>query len=277
MKKMKTLAILTLSTLVASSLSAATPKQLSKEELKKIVESSVIFSNKNIEVTKGYDRSEYNLYQLETLFKTQRGVSKIPAFMDKKTHVIFVGSAYGPDGKTISMPVNKESITPGVAFTYGSGEKGELYLFTDPECPFCKRLETMAGEKLNGYKVHVVLFPLSFHKTAKPITQWILRGKTEAEKAERMKKAMNGSEEWRKDLGFSKDPKKYQNEYREYLSVLNGTNDPKLVKKYFKDQAEIDAFKDYLKKSDKAFKEVGARGTPTLKDGNFKTVNPVKL
>ena len=55
-----------------------------------------------------------------------------------------------------------------VAFTYG--KKGKVvYLFTDPECPFCQRLEPtlkkLADEGL--IQVKVILFPLPFHPHAK--------------------------------------------------------------------------------------------------------------
>jgi len=55
-----------------------------------------------------------------------------------------------------------------VAFTYG--HKGKVvYLFTDPECPFCQRLEPtlkkLADEGL--IQVKVILFPLPFHPHAK--------------------------------------------------------------------------------------------------------------
>jgi len=55
-----------------------------------------------------------------------------------------------------------------VAFTYG--KKGKVvYLFTDPECPFCQRLEPtlkkLADEGL--IQVKVILFPLPFHAHAK--------------------------------------------------------------------------------------------------------------
>jgi thiol:disulfide interchange protein DsbC len=55
-----------------------------------------------------------------------------------------------------------------VAFTYG--KKGKIvYLFTDPECSFCQRLEPtlkkLADEGL--IQVKVILFPLPFHPHAK--------------------------------------------------------------------------------------------------------------
>ena len=55
-----------------------------------------------------------------------------------------------------------------VAFTYGN--KGKVvYLFTDPECPFCQRLEPTLKKLADEGKlqVKVILFPLPFHRHAK--------------------------------------------------------------------------------------------------------------
>ncbi len=55
-----------------------------------------------------------------------------------------------------------------VAFTYG--HKGKVvYLFTDPECPFCQRIEPILKKWADEGKIQikVVLFPLPFHPHAR--------------------------------------------------------------------------------------------------------------
>ncbi len=55
-----------------------------------------------------------------------------------------------------------------VAFTYGN--KGKVvYLFTDPECPFCQRLEPTLKKLADEGKIQVkvILYPLPFHPHAK--------------------------------------------------------------------------------------------------------------
>jgi len=55
-----------------------------------------------------------------------------------------------------------------VAFTYG--HKGKVvYLFTDPECPFCHRLEPTLKKLADEGKIQikVILFPLPFHPHAR--------------------------------------------------------------------------------------------------------------
>ncbi|WP_333785052.1 DsbC family protein [Thermocrinis sp.] len=56
-------------------------------------------------------------------------------------------------------------------FTFGQKSSGKfIYMFTDPDCPFCKRsepiVEKWAQEK--GVEVRVVLFPLPIHPDAFP-------------------------------------------------------------------------------------------------------------
>ena len=55
-----------------------------------------------------------------------------------------------------------------VAFTYGKEGK-VVYLFTDPECPFCQRLEPTLKKLADEGKIQVkvILFPLPFHPHAK--------------------------------------------------------------------------------------------------------------
>jgi len=279
MKKQFLLGLVT-ATLLSTGLQA----KVSKEEVQKLEKTIPLFQNQNIRINRAYDLKDLGLYQVKTVFKTPRGESEIPAFIDKKTKVVFVGTAYKPNGERINMPIERELVDPGVAFTYGSGKKGEIYVFTDPECPFCRRLEKKLGKKMEDYKVNLVLFPLSFHSHAKPMTQWILRGANEKEKAERMKKIMNGSEEWKKDLGFTGN---YKEDYKAYMNVLNSNvmvlskkakeNIEKDKKRFFKNDKELEIFRDYLKKSANAFKEVGARGTPTIMTEDFKKINPASL
>ncbi len=43
-----------------------------------------------------------------------------------------------------------------------------IYLFTDPDCPFCKRFESIVEKWANekGVEVRVILFPLPIHSQA---------------------------------------------------------------------------------------------------------------
>lgn len=49
--------------------------------------------------------------------------------------------------------------------TRGTGEN-HIAVFTDPDCPFCKRLEVETLSKLNNVTIYYFLFPLAIHPNA---------------------------------------------------------------------------------------------------------------
>jgi thiol:disulfide interchange protein DsbC len=142
------------------------------------------------------------------------------------------------------FPLNKDLIKKGVAFTYGVGDK-TIYLVTDPQCPYCRMLEGKKGDMLaKKYKVKVIIFPLPFHQYALPMTKYILAGKTNEERAARMRRILKGSNEWK---NFKPTPKQ---------------------------EAEINK---KLKEMQEAVNELGANGTPTVYDSNFKQIPLEKI
>ena len=177
---------------------------------------------------------DFYIYKLTS----PRGNAYLYITKDKKYTII--GQVI--DNKTkqpVVFPANKEVINKGVMFTFGKGNK-EIYLVTDPECPFCRRMEQMKKDVLEkNYKVHVILMPLSFHKNAKPMSYYILAGKTDAERAKRMREVLSGSDAW---------------------------------KKFKPTKEQIAKFEEELKNAQKAAMELGARGTPSVFDSNFKPI-----
>ncbi|QCI27443.1 thioredoxin fold domain-containing protein [Caminibacter pacificus] len=169
---------------------------------------------------------------------TPRGVIYIYLTADKK--YTFIGNAI--DNKTkkpIQIAKNANIINKGVMFTFGKGKK-EIYLVTDPECPFCRKMEAMKKDILEkNYKVHVILLPLPFHKYARPMSYYILAGKTDAQRAKRMKEVLSGSDAW---------------------------------KKFKPTKEQIKKFEEELKNAQIAAEELDARGTPSVFDKNF---NPI--
>ena len=126
-------------------------------------------------------------YILKLEAKSPQGSQNITAFLDKKTSELYIGSAYDKEGKMIEFPKDANIVKEGVAFTYGNGKK-EIYLITDPECPYCSKFEQAANGKLADYTVHVILFPLSFHKKSPAMTEWIMMGKDDVERREHVLK-----------------------------------------------------------------------------------------
>ena len=132
---------------------------------------------------------------------------------------------------------NKEIVKNGVMFSFGDG-KEDLYVVTDPECPFCRRFEKQA-QKYNlskKYKIHIIFFPLPFHKHAKDMIYYILSGKDDKERSQRFQQTLTGDKSWR-SFKLTKSQKE------------------KIDKE--------------IEKSMKAVKELKTRGTPTFYDKNF--------
>ena len=171
---------------------------------------------------------------------TPRGKALIYVTKDKKYTIL--GKVIDKNGKILipNFPKNAKIINEGVVFTFGNGNK-EIYLVTDPECPYCRMLEKQKKDILaKNYKVHVILMPLPFHKNAKAMSYYILAGKTDNERAKRMQEVLAGSNAW---------------------------------KNFHPSKEEIAKFENELKKSKKAAIELGAQGTPSVYDKDF---NPIE-
>ncbi|NPA11860.1 MAG: thioredoxin fold domain-containing protein [Epsilonproteobacteria bacterium] len=176
---------------------------------------------------------------------TKRGKGLL--YLTKDLKYTIIGQVI--DNKTMkplipNFPKNLQTINKGVMFTFGKGKK-EIYLVTDPECPFCKKLEKEKGEFIkNNYKVHVILFPLPFHKNAKAMSYYILAGKNDQERAKRMQEILKGSDTW---------------------------------KKFKPTKAQKAKFDQELQNAQAAARELGARGTPSVFDKNLEPINWTKL
>jgi len=179
-----------------------------------------------------------NFYIIEII--TPRGKGLIYVTKDKKYTII--GRVLKQNGQMLmpNFPKNVEIIKKGVMFTFGEGKK-DIYIVTDPECPFCRMLEKQKKDILKkNYKVHVILMPLPFHKHAKAMSYYILAAKTDKERAKRMSEVLEGSNAW---------------------------------KNYHPSKEEIAKFNKELEKAKKAALELGAQGTPSIYDKNFNPIN----
>jgi len=129
---------------------------------------------------------------------------------------------------------NRKVVENGVVFSIGHGKK-DLYVVTDPQCPFCRRFEKLAEKAhlADKYKIHLIFMPLSFHKHSKAMIYYILNANNEKEKAKRFKETLDGGNAWSK------------------------------FKPTKEEKAKIDKI---IAKSEKAANELGAKGTPTFYD-----------
>ena len=118
-----------------------------------------------------------------------------PSFLTKDLSTIIFGDALDTkSSKQLFIPIdiNTEVVKKVAAYSYGNG-KNEYFLFTDPECPYCITMEKDMHRLRDDVKIHVVLFPLSFHKNAKSMSRYILSQKTNALKVKAMNEIANGS------------------------------------------------------------------------------------
>ena len=114
-------------------------------------------------------------------------------------------------------------------------------MVTDPECPFCRKMEKLIGKKLSdNYKVHIILYPLPFHSNAKAMSYYILAGKTQEEKAKRFKETLSGDNSW---SSYQPSPE------------------------------EKERFDKELELSKKAVNQLHANGTPSVYNDKFDYIN----
>jgi len=187
-------------------------------------------------------------YVLKLEARSPQGSQIITAFLDKKTSELYIGSAYDKDGKAITFPKDAKVVKEGVSFSYGKGSK-DIYIVTDPECPYCSKFEKAIAGKLDDYTVHVILFPLSFHKKAPAMVDWIMMGKDEAGKKERFEDLMlKGSNKYTELIKDAKKPFVYSS-----------------------------ATQEKMEKSNKAAMELNVRGTPAIYDANFDPLSQDQL
>jgi len=225
----------------------AADKPLSQQELNSVIKASAIYPQLSEAMKKGEIKlkgtKKDGFYIIEV--ETPRGKGLIYMTADKKYTII--GRVINNQTKKPllpNFPKNADVVKKGVMFTFGSGNK-DIYLVTDPECPFCRMMEKQKKDVLEkNYRVHVILYPLPFHKNAKAMSYYVLAGKTDKERAQRMKEVLSGSDAW---------------------------------KNYRPSAEEKAEFDKQLALGKKAVDELGARGTPSVYDENFNPIEWPKL
>jgi thiol:disulfide interchange protein DsbC len=221
----------------------ANDKLLSQTELNEVLKASPLYPRLAYAIKKGMVKvrgiKKDGFYIIN--IKTPRENGNIYITLDKKYTILgkVINNKTGAVLKG-DFPIDEKIVKEGVSFTFGKGNK-DLYVVTDPECPFCRIMENKTKDNLEkNYRVHVILFPLSFHKNAKAMSCYILAGKTDSEKAKRFRETLLGGNEWK---NYKPSKEELQKCYKE------------------------------LEKSQKAAFELQAKGTPSVYDKNFKPVS----
>jgi len=217
---------------------SANDMKLDAAKLKEIKATTKALQRPIFQIKEGIDKDTVYFLQIDA--KSKRGVRPITAFVDKKTGAIYFGNGYDKEGKLMAFPKDEALIKKGVTFSYGTGKK-DLYIVTDPECPYCVKFEKHAHGKLDDYKVHVIFYPLAFHKKAPAMIEWIMQGKSDAEKKERFDKiVLEGSTEYKMLIKDDKKPFRYTAVTQVVINKAFG-----------------------------AIRELGTRGTPATYDEEF--------
>ena len=73
-----------------------------------------------------------------------------------------------------------------IKFNKGSQNDYEFVVFTDPECPYCQRLESFLSDK--NVTLHINYYPLPFHKNAKKWSLQVLSSKDKLKAIQTIKK-----------------------------------------------------------------------------------------
>ena len=221
----------------------ATEKILDESQFSEIKKMNIILQDPVLSIKGAIEKPES--YILKLVATSPQGSQLITAFLNKKTSELYIGSAYDKAGVPLLFPKDPTAIKEGVSFTYGTGSK-ELYLVTDPECPYCTKFAQSVKGHMDEYTVHVIFFPLSFHKNSPAMIEWIMQGKDDAEKKKRYDEIM------------LKGSTKY--------SILH-----KDETKPFFYSSEV---QEKMDKSSQATLELNVRGTPMLFDVDF---NPLSM
>ncbi|WP_425953200.1 DsbC family protein [Ralstonia pseudosolanacearum] len=114
------------------------------------------------------------------------------AYTDKEGHYFLFGSLYDMEKREdLTAPkrdaankvdVSKFPLKDAIVRVKGKGTR-KMFLFSDPDCPFCKQLETQALTQLDDVTIYTFLFPLdSLHPqaSAKSESVWCLPEKERA-------------------------------------------------------------------------------------------------
>lgn len=157
----------------------AKQKELSNSEIKKI-EQLEIFKKAHIKINKAYDFD--SLYLLDVVVNG----NKDEIFLTKDKKYIISGAVINTNNSLqIKVPVDLSILKGKEALTYGEG-KDEYILFTDLECPYCKKFESYLPMLKDKIKVKIFFFPLDFHKNATDMSIYVMSKKSNQERVDAM-------------------------------------------------------------------------------------------
>jgi thiol:disulfide interchange protein DsbC len=222
-------------------LNAYEPKEVTKEEIKQINNLNLL-QKADIKVSKAFDMG--SIYILDSIIQGKPQ----ELFLTKDKKVLIAGNVMDVNsGDAITLPVDLSNTIGKEALTYGSG-KDEYILFTDPECPYCKKLESFFPKLEKHVKIRVFFFPLSFHNNARDLSIYFMSKNTNEEKIKAMLNTNADSKEF-KNRKISKDQlAKLEKSLEEQMIIaqkLNIRGTPTLFNKDGKKIVWVELLKKY--------------------------------
>ncbi|MDD3465633.1 MAG: thioredoxin fold domain-containing protein [Campylobacterales bacterium] len=163
---------------------------LTESQLKKL-EEIPIFKKNGAKLIVG-DKSKKYIH-VKGLAPTPQGNMGFDAFLLSGTDEVIFGAARNQKtGQPISLDIKMSDYEKQAALKMGDG-KEKLYIFTDPECPFCVKLEAQLDKISQNRTLFIYPFPLSFHDNALGMTYYILSQKTNDDKVKALKFVSEGN------------------------------------------------------------------------------------
>jgi len=196
----------------------------------------------NVEIIKNNGMKVVKALEVDGIYfvKVEKNGSTMDFFISKNKKVLIQGSGVNTaDMSKIAFPIDPKILIGKEDITFGTG-KEVLYVFTDPECPYCKKFDNKMQTLGKKYTFKLFMFPLGFHHEAKAMSEWVLSAPSDKEKAARLNKVSNGSKEY-KTAKIS--------------------------------QVDRDKVAKILAKNTAIAKEISVQGTPTVFDAKMQSVN----
>lgn len=199
--------------LLSFTLNAST-KEVSKVEITQM-EQLELFKKAQIKIIKAYDIGSLYILTIDV----QGNKDEIYLTKDKK--LILSGDVIDANnGMKVSAPVDLTGVRGKEAFVFGNG-KDEYFLFTDPECPYCKKFESYFDKIEDKVKMRVFFYPLPFHKNAKDLSLYIMSKKGYAEQTKAMTTATEKSPEFINRKYKNGELEKLQKELDEQMAIAS--------------------------------------------------------
>ena len=216
---------------------SANNKEVSKTEIAQM-EQLELFKRAQIKINKAYDTGSIYILNISV----QGNKDEIYLTKDKK--LVLAGDVIDAStGMKITSPADVAPIRGKEAFVYGTGSE-EYFLFTDPECKYCKMLESYLTKIQDKVKIRVYYYPLDPHVNARDLSLYIMSQKTTDKKISAM---------------------------------FDATTNLEKVKSTKYSQAELEKLEKQLDEQMQIGMNLNVQGTPTLFDKDGKNIVWVNL